>query len=359
MSETEQTLVFVSRGIGRWFDTLFMGVWLVFWVVFEFGALAILVAGALSYLGILEAGRPGGENGVTPWVVVPFLLFWLTFWTLAGLAAGHHFMRRLVGKDVLILQPSRIVVQSQGGFKSKRLTIPAADLLAVTCEPRGDVLVVKTISARHEITTLGTAEERRAAAEALRHYYGESLASRKSVSGALPSGWEESWDAGTRIIQPAARMRKRGGAVLAFIAGLLGIGLIFIGRTVLIDDQIANLPIFLMMGVIFLASAWGAFRLLGTQPQWVIGSGSLRFRRKIVGRYADEWTVASLRFDVSHDDDGDPWYALHALGVMANGQSREIQLCKSLKDDSEPLNLGRWLHEHTGIRFASSSRLHR
>jgi len=348
----EQTLVFVSRGIGRWFCSLFMGVWLVFWAVFEFGALAILITGALSQLGILETAKAVNENSVSPWVAVPFLLFWLTFWTLAGGATWHHFMRRLVGKDVLILRAGEIVVQSHGGFKGKRRVIPAADLLAVTCEPRGDILVLKTISARHEITTLGTAEERRVAAEVLRSHYREILKSPQPASSALPPGWEETWDAGIRVIQAVSRTRKQGGSFLAVIAGLLSISLFFIGKTILIDEQIANVAIFLILGVFFLASAWGAYRLLATQPQWVIGSGSLRFRRKAGSVYSDEWTVASLRLDISHDDDGDPWYALHAVGVMANGQSRNVQLCKALKDDSEPLNLGRWLHEHTRIPFA-------
>ena len=351
MSVAEQTLVFVSRGIGRWFDTLFMGVWLLFWAVFEFGALAILITGALSQLGMLETAQAVNENSISPWVAVPFLVFWLTFWTLAGVAAWHHFMRRLAGKDELILRAGEIVVQSHGGFKGKRRVIPAADLLAVMCEPRGDTLVLKTKSARLEVTTLGTAEERRAAAEVVRNRYRETLESPQPASGALPPGWEETWDAGARVIQPVSRTRTQGGTLLAVIAGLLGISLFFIGKTILIDEQLANAAIFLIMGVFFLASAWSAYRLLATQPQWVIGSGSLRFRRKIGSVYADEWTVASLRFDISHDDDGDPWYTLHALGVMANGQSRKVQLCKALKDDSVPLNLGRWLHEHTGIPF--------
>jgi hypothetical protein len=77
------------------FAVVFLGVWLVGWLVGEVTAIAGLA-------GIASAGNTA---------VAPFLLVWLTFWTIGGYFAAYAWLWMLVGKERILMGASMLCVK--------------------------------------------------------------------------------------------------------------------------------------------------------------------------------------------------------------------------------------------------------
>lgn len=71
---------------------LFLGVWLVGWLM-----------GEVSAIGQVLSGRSTGSEG--------FLLFWLLFWTAGGGFAGYLWLWMLVGKERILMGPSTLTMK--------------------------------------------------------------------------------------------------------------------------------------------------------------------------------------------------------------------------------------------------------
>src|SRR5688500_14178403 len=97
-----ETFSLKPTGWGRFlFDIPFLGVWLAFWVVFEVAVIVLfggMVAGVISsaFGTPLSFASRVTPDGSAPFCLL-FMLVWLTFWTLGGIAAGTHFLRELAG----------------------------------------------------------------------------------------------------------------------------------------------------------------------------------------------------------------------------------------------------------------------
>ena len=118
-------------GIGRYVTAAFLSVWLVGWVMGE--AFAITMLGAMfgSIAGVFSEGLPAwsadlATSGGAAFVLL-FLLFWLTLWTVGGIAALTHLMRSLAGEDVIGLKES--------GFEVVRRAVPSGGATR-SIEPR-------------------------------------------------------------------------------------------------------------------------------------------------------------------------------------------------------------------------------
>ena len=76
------------RGIGRYFEAAFLGVWLTGWLIGETVAIGALASVLLSLGGVFsdsrwtEFGRSAAQAGVA--FVLVFLAVWLTGWTVGG-----------------------------------------------------------------------------------------------------------------------------------------------------------------------------------------------------------------------------------------------------------------------------------
>jgi hypothetical protein len=77
------------------FAVVFLGVWLVGWLVGELTAIAGLA-------GIASAGNAAAD---------PFLLVWLTFWTIGGYFAAYTWLWMLVGKERILMGASTLCVK--------------------------------------------------------------------------------------------------------------------------------------------------------------------------------------------------------------------------------------------------------
>jgi hypothetical protein len=99
-------------GIGRYIGASFLAAWLCGWAIGEAFVLWILIRGALALL----SGEPP-EPGRSPLEATPavalgaFLLIWLAFWTVGGIAAGTQLLRELWGEDRLVLQPEGLAIE--------------------------------------------------------------------------------------------------------------------------------------------------------------------------------------------------------------------------------------------------------
>jgi hypothetical protein len=117
VSGTERRLE--ASGVGRFVGAPFLSIWLAGWGVGEFFALSVISKGARSiFAGHSHAGAdPVGVGMALAGGL--FLLVWLAFWTLAGLAAGSQLLRTLFGRDVLVSRHDALRIQHHYGlFKS-------------------------------------------------------------------------------------------------------------------------------------------------------------------------------------------------------------------------------------------------
>ena len=77
------------------FAVVFLGVWLVGWLVGEVTAIAVLA-------GLVSAGNAAADS---------FLLVWLTFWTIGGCFAATTWLWMLVGKERILMGTSTLYVK--------------------------------------------------------------------------------------------------------------------------------------------------------------------------------------------------------------------------------------------------------
>lgn len=111
-----------STGVGRFLGAGFLGLWLIGWFAGEAFAIWMLGAGAWSFF----TGQPPatGREPVTLGVAVAaglFLIFWLAFWTLGGVAAIWEFLRLLCGKDRIEVTTNSLNIDNGYGlFHSKK-----------------------------------------------------------------------------------------------------------------------------------------------------------------------------------------------------------------------------------------------
>src|SRR5580765_1157950 len=108
------------QGFGRFIGAAFLATWLAGWAAGEAFALSILAFGGWS----LVTGRPPGvgHQPVTLIAALPvglFLLIWLFFWTIGGIAAGRELLRLLYGRDRFVIRQGDLEVEhSYGLFRS-------------------------------------------------------------------------------------------------------------------------------------------------------------------------------------------------------------------------------------------------
>ena len=71
-----------------------------------------------------------------------FLIVWLTFWTIGGLAALTHMLRSLAGEDVIALAGSGVDLMRRAGPFRKRYAFERADIRRVRIRPKDSAVVM-------------------------------------------------------------------------------------------------------------------------------------------------------------------------------------------------------------------------
>src|SRR5215831_9835582 len=100
------------KRFARYIVAGFLACWLAGWTVGETFAIGVLAVGAWS----LVTGRPPGfgHEPITATAALAvglFLLIWLSFWTLGGIAAGRELLRLLFGRDRFMVRPDGLQIE--------------------------------------------------------------------------------------------------------------------------------------------------------------------------------------------------------------------------------------------------------
>ncbi|MEZ4654657.1 MAG: hypothetical protein R3E12_14005 [Candidatus Eisenbacteria bacterium] len=354
------------RGVGRFVNATFLGVWMCGWAAGEGFAIWALIHGARS---LLRGESPTGGDPTTPETVLPFglfLLVWLGLWTFGGIAAGRELLRSLWSEDRLVVESGRLILHRRiGPFRSKqeyeRDAIRRIDL----SRSRG-ALSLWTSNGQVDLSSLGTVEEREQAVVWLRNSLGLRTISVPEAPPALPQGWEE-------ILTPegeraVVRLRARRAARARFL-GALALLLAAGGYWTMQRDP--ALP-FGLTGTLFALAGlatWGVWHLAWVRAEWVIGSRTVRLQRRDRGKRSVEFEALALEINVTRDSDGDEWFRLEALSQPSagsepaspfatsspKGKRFRRTLLSTMRDPTDPQLLGDFLARASGLPLTDRS----
>lgn len=347
------------RGVARFFSAAFLSVWLCAWSVGELGAFWLLNHGLVELLTGTPPG-PGGELELGSALGMGlFLLVWLAFWTLGGIAALRELLGALWGEDRLAVENGRLVVQSAiGPFRSTR-EFERASIHRIGLSQHRATLTLWTHETSAALSSLGTREERDAAVSQLREALALGEPGEEAALPSLPDVFEETLTAeGARALVPARR-RRRLQATLASIGTLLLCGLaLMIEMDSYPRDEKLSVAILLlaMTGLAGYGSLW----LARGRMEWVIGSGRLELQRRFGSRCRCVFEASKLELTVSTDSDGDARFKLEAVSDSdrsgaSRGKPRRRTILSTLRDPTDPRQLGAWLARATGMPFDDNS----
>jgi hypothetical protein len=352
-------------GWGRVFEIPFLALWLSFWVVGE--GVAVTLLGAI--LGDLIARALGvtlsfssrlAPDGSAPFFLL-FLLFWLTMWTLGGIAAGTHFLRALAGRDVISVSPDGLEIEWRAGPFRRRRTIKRGDIRRVRLNLQGNTVVVDFAGGTADITNYGTREDRAAILDSLKKQLvlpDEAQAKRLDAE-TVPPEWDvEVQGMETRIFTPTRRTRRIVAAILWGLAAMVVItGLLSASRVT--PDLLEIEPVRRGKGINFISGATtggqiaaaGAAALFGLwatwvtwgRSEWVVGHGRMTWRRKF-GSWRNERSFddAKLEIERTYDSDGDARFTLRVRSATAHRQ-----ISSAINESADLLRLAQWLSART------------
>lgn len=343
---------FRPRGAGRYLGAGFLAVWLCGWAageVFALGALlamggSVVAPDALRELGLGRVQAP--EGGA--WFAIVFLLVWVSFWTVGGIAAMRELLRLLWTSDRIAWDGAGIeLVQRVGPFASRR-TWSAAEVRDVTLRRPRRNLEILTARGAVALTALGTRDELARLRDLLRGALGLGTRAAAPPGAVLPAEWEaEPADDGSlRLVRPRAA-RRRGATIAWVVTGALALlaGFAFLaprmnGEPVPGGAGAAGFAA-LVIAVLGLGSAW----LSHGGSEIRVRHGALTFRRWFLGReWVETLEPARLEIERSTDGDGDEWLALRA---RLGRRSRVIE--RRMNDPDPVLALGRWIASRASV----------
>ncbi len=350
-----------SRGFSRYFAAAFLGAWLCGWAFGEVLALWLLGNGASAVMSGTGLGSGPIRIGTGPAIGVGlFLLLWLTFWTIGGIAALTELSRLLWGEDRIQAEGGGLsVLRLRGPFRSRR-EFPRETLRRFLLARRG-ALAVETSRGTVELSRLGTGAEREAAADALCSELGLKEPDPASVPDALPKGWEEIiTPEGERAVVPDHSMRR----VQARAAGVAALGLAAAAaaavRESLSQTRLVPFAILLVLGAIALASA-GVWLWRG-RVEWRIGSGRVTLRRRLGAGVRDVFEARGFELVVAHDrSDSYDYFTLDAVSdspgapmplvVPAGGGENRWRVAAVVRDPEPARRLGAYLARAGSVPF--------
>lgn len=333
----------------RFFDAGFLLIWLLFWIIGEAVGLVLLVtmlastvSAALGQPPLLASFVPRTDGSVT--VFLLFVLFWLLLWTVGGYAASRHLLRNLAGEDVVDASLDGVYHGWRAGPFRRVASFPRASIHRIRTRIGNNAVVVDTDSGTHELTDLGTVEDRKA----LRGWIAERLSLPDAGHRELPPLHKDIERRGlqTIVTHPAARTRRNQQWVMWPLVAVMSLGWV----NVVPGGHLFNPS----PGQLFGA---GATLLIVALALWVHLSKRewiLSPQRLQVTWTWGPWTIrdrvfqSSAKLELEHvvDSDGDDRYSL----VVREGDRRYV-IETSIYDQFELLGLGEWISARCGLRF--------
>ena len=342
-----------ATGWTRYVDAAFLGLWLVLWAVGEavaLGLIGLMLASAFSAaLGrpLALASRVAPTDGAVS-VFLLFLLVWTALWTVGGIAAISHVLRRLAGEDVVDLTDAGLRLTRRTGPFRRRLDIPRSSIRRARIRGGHDsAVVVDTHDGTRDISDLGTAAER----VALRDWLVAGLdmpdaaAARRIERDTAPHDREVELHGHEVIVtQPTRRGRMIGARVTWSLAAVLSLGWIDVLRRGLATARGGELAGIGATALVVALALW----ITAGRREWIVAPGrlqvQLRFARWTLRRQSFE--NGTLALEHYRDSDGDDRYTL----VVRAGDRRRA-LASALNDSYELIALGEWLAARTRFTF--------
>jgi hypothetical protein len=336
-------------GIGRFFSAAFLSVWLAGWAVGEVVASGALTGIFASILGARPFWFPPRDADLAKTgpilFFILFLLVWLTFWTIGGIAAATQLLRSVAGEDTIALDGEGFELTRRAGPFQRRYRFERSAVRRIRLRSRDRALVVDTEKGSRLLTELGAASERGAIADWLKQHLGRSDAMAFDTGGMAPVTWDVRSEDATTYLR---KVKPRGRAVRAIIVWLLTGISGFVWFASLDSETIAGSISALLFTMLL---ALGASIVTWGRREWTARHGELTFRRTFAAWTAEQ-TFRSARLEVTHhrDSDNDSLYEL----VVTDGQQRKV-IHSQFHDSSEVDDFGRWLGSRTGFPFTPAA----
>ena len=331
-------------GISRYFAAAFLSLWLVGWVIGETFALGMLgmllgsLSGAISEQHLPLSAGEWLSSGAAGFVIL-FLLVWVTFWTVGGIAAITQLLRTLAGADDISVHAGGIELVRRGGPFHRVRTFDRRSIRRVRMRHRDAALVADTASGTQVLTEFGTREERQAIHEWLRRQLG--LDGQTAASDAAPpAGWEvTAADGGGTSLRKVVRRTRRARAVLAWLV-MVAVSLGWFA-SLSPERPIGSIPAL----VLTLLTACGAALTSWGRREWIVRPGQLTYRRRFaMWEWEQTFTNAHLEVTLNTDSDSDDHFSV----VIKDGGARRT-LHSEMNDSGETTDFAQWLASRTGF----------
>jgi hypothetical protein len=288
-----------------------------------------------------------------------FLLFWLTLWTFAGIAAGRELLRSLFGCDRFLVNNDGLEVeQSFGLFRSVKRFSREEIRRFYRTTPFAPLCVETTSGTTTVLTRLGAAVERAELEEALNAEF--HIEAQPAPVGALPKGWCEavSLERDSVLVKdPAIRSKQ------AWTTWIICAGLSLIPLYLLIADR--SRPD--LLGAIIFSIAitgavgWGAIWLSFGRKEWRLEKGRLVLQRRFGQKRTEQFEAVSLEVVEDSSGEGGTSYLLMAVAAGAplrthsHSAGRRRTLYSKSDDPTEPRNFAAWLSQRCQVPFADQT----
>jgi hypothetical protein len=351
-----ETISLRPIGWGRYIEVVFLGVWLAGWLAGEVVVLIVfggMVAGMIAAaFGItLSFASRLAPDGSAPFFVL-FMIFWLTMWTIGGIAAGTQFLRALAGRDSISVSPAGLELEWRAGPFRRRRTLAHGTIRRVRLGLKGEPVIADTATGRIDITTLGTPVERRALHDWLHNQLvlPDEAEARRLDAEVPPPGWEvEVEGMETRLFWPTRRNRRIQAVILWGIAALMFMGCLpaFLPlqpEGMLEPTRPGVTRVYIGAGILSLLFAvWATWTMWG-RSEWVAIPGRLTWRRRFASWQSVGRTFENATLDLRHtiDSDGDDRFELRV-----RGETTHRKITSSLYDEADEVRLAEWLSART------------
>jgi hypothetical protein len=337
-------------GIGHYFNAAILSAWLVGWIMGEVFAITMLGVLFSSIARAFPEHLPAWSadlvtTGGAAFALL-FLLFWLTLWTVGGIAALTQVMRSLAGEDVIGVTASGFELVRRAGPFRRRYAFDRSAIRRLRMRPHDKAVVADTAKGTRVITTFGLPAEREAVADWLSRHLG--LSDADPEAGTPPATWEVQTEGEVAYVR---KVRRGARFTRSLISWLLTAGVASAWYASLDAETSArNIPAL----VLTLLLAAGAAMSTWGRRELTVRHGELMFRRSFA-MWTTERAFRSARLELTHetDSDNDSHYKLIVTDA-AGSQTVHSQA----HDSGEVVDLARWLAGRTGFRLTSAEKLH-
>jgi hypothetical protein len=358
-ADTIRMVALRPHGSGRFFTASILGLWLCGWLAGECFALWLLGNAMVALMSGADSGPVHLKQGPAA-AIVGFVLFWLTVWTVGGLAAMTEFFRLACGVDRVNAENGGLLLESSRGPFHSRREFRRETLRRLVLTGRG-ALAAETTTGLVLLSQLGTLEERHAALQSLTAELKLPEIDPVALATALPKGWEEIiTPEGERAVVPDRATRLRNARIVGAIAAVLAWGTVAVLGRVAETPGIVVLAIQLALGTVVATCAavwlgWG-------RMEWRIGSGVVTQRRRFGSGVRDVFEARGLELLLANDRSGNAeWYALDAVADPADasvpsvmmpppGKKRK-RITSVARDFMIPRQLGAYLARSSNVPF--------